>query len=81
MDELIALCNSGADKQKRRSLILANRKEDAERLVLKKVLEERNGVVGHPKADYLFLLTWSRGYAKGVNEVIMLYEEMVYLIK
>ncbi len=52
-----------------------------ERLALKQSLEEENGVVGHPKSDYLFLQAWSRGHALGDTEVKMCYNEMVWLIK
>ena len=48
---------------------------------LKKELEKEHSVVDHPKADLLFELAWSQGHSSGLEEVRLVYAEMVDLIK
>lgn len=48
---------------------------------LKVRLEEKYGVVGHPKADLLFDMAWDYGHSGGEEGVEFYYEDLIELIK
>ena len=44
-------------------------------------LYEYHGVTGHPRADKCFSVAWSMGHSSGLNEVALVFSELVELIK
>lgn len=56
-------------------------RNNAERQAHKQKLEEKYGVVGHPKADRLYELAWEHGHSSGYSEVEIYYDDFVELVK
>ena len=46
----------------------------------KSTLETEHGVVGHPKADFLYSKAWEMGHSAGYNEVANYYSDFAELL-
>jgi len=46
----------------------------------KKLLEEKYGVAGHPKANLLYMMADEEGHHAGIEEVERCYDHLVQLI-
>jgi len=70
-----------SNKEDRRKELDAYRRGSAEAFKrFKEAVEEDFVTAGHPKADLLWELAWSRGHSGGLLEVVSEYEELVELI-